>query len=68
MQRGTASVRADPKESVAQGEAAEATPTQMGEGAPLPRDGEARESDGAEVPSVAEATTIEVPGCNTPGV
>ncbi|XP_066311080.1 uncharacterized protein [Miscanthus floridulus] len=33
----------------------------MGEGAPLPHEGEARESDGAEVPSVAEATEVEAP-------
>ncbi|XP_066373374.1 uncharacterized protein [Miscanthus floridulus] len=34
----------------------------MGEGAPPPHEGEARELDGAEVPSVAEATEIEAPG------
>ncbi|XP_066373142.1 uncharacterized protein [Miscanthus floridulus] len=33
----------------------------MGEGAPLPRKAEARESDGAEAPSVAEATEVEAP-------
>ncbi|XP_066396080.1 uncharacterized protein [Miscanthus floridulus] len=56
-----ASARADPKEPVTQGGATEATPTQMGEGAPPPREGEARESDGAEVPSVAEAIEVEAP-------
>ncbi|XP_066322965.1 uncharacterized protein [Miscanthus floridulus] len=61
IQRGAASVRADPKEPVAQGGAAKVTPTQAGEGAPAPRKAEARESDGAEVPSVAEATEVEAP-------
>ncbi|XP_066358206.1 uncharacterized protein [Miscanthus floridulus] len=61
LQRGAASVRADPKELATQGGAAEVAPTQMGEGAPLPREGEARESDGAKVPSVAEATEIGAP-------
>jgi len=59
IQRGAASARADPKEPATQGGAAEATPTQTGEGAPLPHEGEARESDGAEVPAVAEATEVE---------
>ena len=62
IQRGAASVRADPKEPVAQGGAAKVTPTQAGEGAPAPRKAEARESDGAEVPSVAEATEVEALG------
>ena len=61
LQRGAASARADPKEPATQGGAAKAALTQTGEGAPPPYDGEAHESDGAEVPSVAEATTIEVP-------
>ncbi|XP_066320282.1 uncharacterized protein [Miscanthus floridulus] len=56
-----ASARADPKESATQGGATSVAPTQTGEGAPPPHDGEARELDGAEVPAVAEATTIEVP-------
>ena len=48
LQRGAASARADPKEPDAQGGATEVTPTQMGEGAPPPREAEARKSDGAE--------------------
>ena len=55
IQCGVASARADPKEPVAQGEAAEVAPTQMGEGAPSPHEAKARGSDGAEGPSVAEA-------------
>ncbi|XP_066375185.1 uncharacterized protein [Miscanthus floridulus] len=47
------------KEPAAQGGAAEATPTQTGEGAPLPREAKAHDSDGAEAPSVAEATKVE---------
>ena len=61
IQRGAVAGRADPKEPATQGGAAEATPTQTGEGAPPPREGEARESDGAEVPLVAEATEVEAP-------
>ena len=61
IQRGAVSARADPKEPVAQGGAAKVTPTQAGEGAPAPRKAEACESDGAEVPSVAEATEVEAP-------
>ncbi|XP_066383223.1 uncharacterized protein [Miscanthus floridulus] len=61
MQRGTASARADPKEPVAQGEAAEVTPTQAGEGAPLPCEVEARGSDEVEASLVAEATEVEAP-------
>ncbi|XP_066344475.1 uncharacterized protein [Miscanthus floridulus] len=61
LQRGTASVRANPKEPATQGGATEAALTQMGEGAPLRREGEARESDGAEVPSVAKATVVKAP-------
>ncbi|XP_066385034.1 induced stolen tip protein TUB8-like [Miscanthus floridulus] len=59
IQRGAASARADPKEPVAQGEAAETATTQAGEEAPTPYEAEARESDGAEAPSVAEATEAE---------
>ena len=59
IQRGAVSARADPKEPVAQGGAAEATPTQTGEGAPPSHEAKARESDGAEAPSVAEATEVE---------
>ena len=33
----------------------------MGEEAPTPHKGEARELDGAEVPSVAEAAEVEAP-------
>ncbi|XP_066383246.1 uncharacterized protein [Miscanthus floridulus] len=55
IQRGAASARADPKEPVAQGEAAEVASTQTGEGAPSPREAKARGSDGSEAPSVAEA-------------
>ena len=61
IHRGTASARADPKEPVAQGGATEATPKWMGEGVPPPQEAEARESDGAEAPSVAEATEVEAP-------
>ncbi|XP_066316622.1 uncharacterized protein [Miscanthus floridulus] len=61
LQRGMALARADPKESVTQGGATKAAPTQTGEGAPSPRKGEAHESDGAKVPSVAEATEIGAP-------
>ncbi|XP_066351403.1 uncharacterized protein [Miscanthus floridulus] len=61
MQRGAASARADPKEPVAQGEAAEVTPTQAGEGAPLPYELEARGSDEVEASLVAEATEVEAP-------
>ena len=61
IQRGAASARADPKEPATQGGAAEATLTQTGEGALPPREGEAHESDGAEVPLVAEATEVEAP-------
>ncbi|XP_066347825.1 uncharacterized protein [Miscanthus floridulus] len=61
IQRGAASARADPKEPATQGGATEATPTRTGEGVPPPHEGEARESDGAKVPSVAEATEVEAP-------
>ena len=61
IQRGAESASADPKEPATQGGAAEATPTQTGEGAPLPCEAKARESDGAEAPSVAEATEVEAP-------
>ncbi|XP_066363713.1 uncharacterized protein [Miscanthus floridulus] len=61
MQRGAASARADLKKSVAQGGVAEVTPTQTREGAPPPHEAEARELDGAEAPSVAEATKVEAP-------
>jgi len=51
-------VRADPKEPTTQGGAAEATLTQTGEGVLPPHEGEAHESDGAEVPLVAEAPGV----------
>ncbi|XP_066374751.1 uncharacterized protein [Miscanthus floridulus] len=60
LQCGAASARADPKEPATQGGDARAAPTQVGEGAPPPHDGEAHGSDGAEVPLPAEATGIEV--------
>ncbi|XP_066374841.1 uncharacterized protein [Miscanthus floridulus] len=59
IQRGATSASADPKEPVAQGEAAKAALTQAGEGAPMPHEAEAYESDGAKAPSVAEATEGE---------
>ena len=58
IQRGAASARVDPKEPAAQGGAAEAAPTQMREGMPPPREGEAHELDGAGVPLVAEAPEV----------
>ncbi|XP_066384658.1 uncharacterized protein [Miscanthus floridulus] len=61
IQRGAALARANPKEPATQGGAAEAILTQTGDGAPPPHEGEAHESDGAEVPSVAEATEVEAP-------
>ncbi|XP_066381717.1 uncharacterized protein [Miscanthus floridulus] len=62
LQRSAASARADPKEPATQGGAIEAAPTQAGEGAPPPHDGEAHGLDGAAVPLATEATEIEVPG------
>ncbi|XP_066360875.1 fruit protein pKIWI501-like [Miscanthus floridulus] len=59
IQHGTASARTDPKEPVAQGEATEVTTKQAGQEEPTPRVAEAHESDGAEAPSVAEATEGE---------
>ena len=59
MWRGAALARADPKESVAQGEATEAAMKQAGEEAPMPREVEAHELDEAEAPLVAEATEGE---------
>jgi hypothetical protein len=58
IQRGAASARADPKEPATQGGAAEATPTQTGEGVFPSREGRALESDGASVPLVAEAPGV----------
>ena len=59
IRRGVASARASLTESVSQGGAVEATPTPMGEGAPLPHEGKSREVDAAGVSSVAEATEVE---------
>ncbi|XP_066323222.1 uncharacterized protein [Miscanthus floridulus] len=67
LQRGAASVRADPKKPATQGGDAEAAPTHAGEGAPPLCDGEARGSVGAEAPLTAEATGIEVPGVSQAG-
>ena len=61
IQRGAASARANPKEMVAQGEATKTGPTQVGQGAPTPREAEAHGLDGAETPLVAEATEAEAP-------
>ncbi|XP_066391888.1 uncharacterized protein [Miscanthus floridulus] len=54
-------MRADLKEPATQGGATKVAPTRTGEGSPPPHEGEARESDGAKVPSVAEATEVEAP-------
>ncbi|XP_066364926.1 patellin-2-like [Miscanthus floridulus] len=67
LQRGTSSARANPKEPATQGGAAEAALTQEGEGAPPPRDGEARGSDAAKVPLATETTGTEVPGVSQAG-
>ncbi|XP_066311294.1 uncharacterized protein [Miscanthus floridulus] len=56
IQRGGASVRADPKELVAQGEVTRAATERAGEEMPTPYEAEARESDGAKAPLVAKAT------------
>ncbi|XP_066323861.1 uncharacterized protein [Miscanthus floridulus] len=55
IERGAASARADPKESVTQGEVTEAAMKQVGEEAPMPHEAKARVSDEAEAPLVAEA-------------
>ncbi|XP_066324438.1 uncharacterized protein [Miscanthus floridulus] len=65
IQHGAASARADLKEPVAQGEVAEAALTQAGEEAPMPCEAEAHESDGAEAPSVVEATKAEAEAAKT---
>ena len=62
LHRGTASARADLKEPTTQGGAAEVALTQEGEGAPPPRDGEARGSDAADVALAAESTGVEILG------
>ncbi|XP_066365254.1 uncharacterized protein [Miscanthus floridulus] len=54
-----ASVRADPKESVAQGEVTEAAMKREGEMAPTSHEAEAHESDEGKAPLVAEATEGE---------
>ncbi|XP_066344325.1 uncharacterized protein [Miscanthus floridulus] len=65
IQRGVASARADPKELTAQGEVTEAAMKRAGEEAPSSREVEARESDEAEAPSVAEATEGEAEASKT---
>ncbi|XP_066344293.1 uncharacterized protein [Miscanthus floridulus] len=59
IQRGGASARADLKELVAQEEVTGAAMERAGEEMSTPREAEACESDGAEAPSVAEATEGE---------
>ncbi|XP_066317593.1 uncharacterized protein [Miscanthus floridulus] len=61
IHHGTTSARADPKEPVAQGEAAKAAPTQAREGAPPTHEAEACGSDEAKASSVAEATEVKAP-------
>ncbi|XP_066373536.1 uncharacterized protein [Miscanthus floridulus] len=61
LQRGAASVRVDPKEPATHRGAAESVLTRTGEGSSPPHEGEVHESDGAEAPSVAEATEVEAP-------
>ncbi|XP_066375090.1 uncharacterized protein [Miscanthus floridulus] len=63
----TPEAKADPKEPATQGGAAEVALTQEGEGAPLPRDGEAHGSDAAEVPLAVETTGTEVPEVSQAG-
>ncbi|XP_066309790.1 uncharacterized protein [Miscanthus floridulus] len=58
IQCDAASARADSKEPATQGGAAEATPTQTGEGVPPPCEGEAHESARARVPLAAEAPEV----------
>ncbi|XP_066361272.1 uncharacterized protein [Miscanthus floridulus] len=62
LHRGAVSARADLMEPATQGGAAKVALTQEGEAVPLPRDGEARGSDAAEVPLAAETIGTEVPG------
>ncbi|XP_066375155.1 uncharacterized protein [Miscanthus floridulus] len=59
IDRGTTSARADPKELVTQGGATEAATKQAREEAPTSHEAEARASDEAEAPQVAEATEGE---------
>ncbi|XP_066354862.1 uncharacterized protein [Miscanthus floridulus] len=59
IQCGAASARADPKEPVAQGEATEVATKQAEEEEPTPSEAEAHELDGAEAPSLADATKGE---------
>ncbi|XP_066323609.1 uncharacterized protein [Miscanthus floridulus] len=65
IQRGTVSARADPKEPVAQAEATGAATEQEEEEEPMPRQAEARGSDEAEAPSVAEVTKAEAEALRT---
>ncbi|XP_066333290.1 uncharacterized protein [Miscanthus floridulus] len=59
IQRGAASARTNPKEPVAQGGATEAVTEQAEEEESMPQEAEAHKSDGAEAPSVSEATEGE---------
>ncbi|XP_066361019.1 uncharacterized protein [Miscanthus floridulus] len=59
IEHGAASARADPKETVAQGEATEVATKQAGEEAPTPREAEALELGEAKAPSIAEDTEGE---------
>ncbi|XP_066316209.1 uncharacterized protein [Miscanthus floridulus] len=59
IEHGMVSARANPKEPVAQGGATEAATKQAGEEAPTPRQAEARASDEAKAPPVADATEGE---------
>ena len=58
IQHGAASARADPKEPVAQGEAAEAATEQVGEEAPRTSEAEVAEARAPEV----EVVDVEAPG------
>ncbi|XP_066396518.1 uncharacterized protein [Miscanthus floridulus] len=60
IQRGVALARVDPKGLDAQGEATKAALQRAGDEAPTSLEAKARESDGAEAPSIAVATEGEV--------
>ncbi|XP_066361196.1 uncharacterized protein [Miscanthus floridulus] len=66
IQRGMASARVDPKEPVAQGDVTEVATKRAGEEAPTSHEAEARESDEAEAPSVAETTEAEMVEAGAP--
>ena len=59
IQRGVASMRANPKEPVAPEEATKVATKQAGEEAPTPCEAEARESSEAKAPTIVEATECE---------